>query len=148
MADHNFNWSQDYPRVTVGAFIRNNKGEILLCQSPKWEDYWIVCGGHIDLGETIAEALIREVKEEVGLDVKFTRVISAGDFINNPHFHKPYHFVGLQCECIVKDDNQQPIIDNREITEVKWLSLLEAIDLPKIIDETKATITTMLNENK
>jgi nucleoside triphosphatase len=146
MSDTRFKWSQDFPRITVGAFIRNSRGEILLTKSPKWEDYWIVCGGHIDLGETFEEALVRETKEEVGLDVKFLRIIKVTNFINNAHFHKKYHFVGLQCECQLLDDNQTPQIDNLEITQAQWFSLEEAAKLSHVLPETEDTIKQLLEE--
>jgi len=137
---------QDFPRVTVGAFIRNQKGQVLLCKSPKWEDYWVVCGGHIDLGETIAEALVREVKEEVGLTVKFLRVIQAVDFVYNPHFHKKYHFVSLQCECQLLTDSETPKIDGREITKTKWFSLSDALAEPRLLLETKQSLELLLSK--
>ncbi|MFH2019685.1 MAG: NUDIX domain-containing protein, partial [bacterium] len=121
---------QEYPRVTVGAFIRNHQGQILLCKSPKWEDYWVVCGGHIDMGETTAQALEREVKEEVGLKVKFLRVINPVDFIYNSHFYKKYHFVSMQCECLLIDETEVPQIDGREITKAKWFSVQDALREP------------------
>ncbi len=43
-------------------------------------------GGHIELGETIAQTAEREVKEEVGLNVKFVRVIKVVEFIFPPTF--------------------------------------------------------------
>lgn len=146
MADSQFKWNQDFPRVTVGAFIRNSQGQILLTKSPKWGDNWIVCGGHIDLGETFEEALVRETKEEVGLDVKFLRIIKVTNFINNPHFHKKYHFVGLQCECQLLDDNQAPQLDDREITLAKWFSLDQAAQLTNVLKETKEIINYLLEE--
>jgi nucleoside triphosphatase len=146
MSDEPFRWDQKFPRVTVGAFIFNKQGQLLLCQSPKWEDYWVVCGGHIDLGETIAHAVEREVKEEVGLETRFVRVIEPIDFIRNPHFHKPYHFVGLQCECRVVGSKQAPTIDQYEISQAKWFTLKEAHELPKVLDETRATINKILKE--
>ena len=51
--------------------IINSNNEILLVKSHKWiEKKWTVPGGHIELGETAHDAIIREVKEETGLEVK------------------------------------------------------------------------------
>lgn len=53
----------------AAAVIVNEKGEILL-QSRADRDKWGLPGGCQDLGETLAETVIREVKEETNLDVK------------------------------------------------------------------------------
>ena len=44
-------------------------GHVLLCR-PKGGAYSYLPGGHIEFGEKGAEALVREVKEELGLDSK------------------------------------------------------------------------------
>lgn len=53
-----------------GACIVNEKGEILLQRRSKTENIWGLPGGAVELGESIEEAAIREVKEETGLDIK------------------------------------------------------------------------------
>ena len=88
---------KQYPKVTVGCFILNDQKEILLVKSYKWAGKWVVMGGHIELGETINETCLREVKEEVGLDIEYIRVIEVAEFIFDPHFHDKKHFIGLQC---------------------------------------------------
>lgn len=52
---------------TVDVFIVHNN-RVLLRKHDKY-DLWLGVGGHIDLGEDPNEAAVREVKEEVGLDV-------------------------------------------------------------------------------
>ncbi|MFC1654079.1 nucleoside triphosphatase NudI [Patescibacteria group bacterium] len=60
-------------RVTVNAFIFNREGKILICRQPEgrgvFPGQWAVPGGGIDEGETMTEALKREIKEEVGLEI-------------------------------------------------------------------------------
>ena len=60
---------QKYPEPAAGALIFNTEGKIFLMKSHKWHGQYVVPGGHIELGETIEEALKREVKEETDLDV-------------------------------------------------------------------------------
>lgn len=54
--------------VTGGAIIRDHAGRILLQQRSDYGD-WGLPGGGMEPGESIEETMIREVKEETGLDV-------------------------------------------------------------------------------
>ena len=53
----------------VAAIIRNEKAEILFQRPSLESDIWSLPAGAIELGETPAEAIIREVWEETGLGV-------------------------------------------------------------------------------
>lgn len=60
-----YNYALDY---TVEVFVVHN-GTVLLRKHDKY-GVWLSVGGHIDPGEDPLEAGVREVKEEVGLDVR------------------------------------------------------------------------------
>jgi ADP-ribose pyrophosphatase YjhB (NUDIX family) len=53
---------------TASALIINKEGKVLLINHKKLA-VWLYPGGHIEEGETPDEAVVREVKEETGLDV-------------------------------------------------------------------------------
>ena len=61
---------------TIGAFavIFNDKNEILLCHRTD-RDMWNLPGGGVENGEAPWEAVVREVKEETGLDVRPTKLL-------------------------------------------------------------------------
>jgi len=57
------------PKLVSAALVLNQNGEVFLGRGNKFNSAWIAPGGHIDEGETPEEAAIREVKEELGIDV-------------------------------------------------------------------------------
>ena len=65
-----------YPEPTVGALIFNNKNEVLLIKSNKWDDNYVIPGGHIELGEDMETALKREILEETALNIYDIELIS------------------------------------------------------------------------
>ncbi len=61
---------------TVGVFatILDEQGRALLCHRRDY-DYWGQPGGGLERGETPWQGIVREVKEETGLDVSVTRLV-------------------------------------------------------------------------
>jgi ADP-ribose pyrophosphatase YjhB (NUDIX family) len=59
------------PRIRVSALLRW-RGRILLCRQEKpGKEYWLLPGGGVDSGETLVEALQRELEEELGIEYEF-----------------------------------------------------------------------------
>jgi nucleoside triphosphatase len=110
--------TQVYPEPTVGALIVNEQGKILLTKSHKWFDKYTLPGGHIEVGETMKEAVAREVKEEVGLDVEVAEMLLMQEAIFAVEFWKRKHFIFLDFLCKSKD--QQVKLDGRELQEYVW----------------------------
>ena len=118
MTDHKAFPSQVYPEPTVGALIVNKEGRILLTKSHKWFDKYTLPGGHIEVGETMREAVIREVKEEVGLDVEVAEMLLMQEAIFAGEFWKRKHFIFFDFLC--KSRDQQVKLDGRELQEYVW----------------------------
>ena len=56
------------PRIRVSAILRW-KGRVLLCRHEKpGKEYWLLPGGGVNSGESLVDALYRELSEEVGID--------------------------------------------------------------------------------
>jgi 8-oxo-dGTP diphosphatase len=60
------------PVVAVGAFVFDREGRILLVERgrPPGVGLWTVPGGKLEMNETLAQAVAREVREETGLVVE------------------------------------------------------------------------------
>jgi len=110
--------TQVYPEPTVGALIVNEQGKILLTKSHKWFDKYTLPGGHIEVGETMKEAVAREVKEEIGLDVEVAEMLLMQEAVFAVEFWKRKHFIFFDFLCKSKD--QQVKLDGRELQEYVW----------------------------
>jgi nucleoside triphosphatase len=118
---------QLFPEPTVGVFIFNQADELLLLKSHKWPGKYVIPGGHVELGERIEEAAIREAKEETGLDIYNLEFINFQQFIYDPSFWKPRHFIFFDYAC--KTDSTSVQL-NDEAEEHLWVSLEAAAQLP------------------
>jgi len=120
--------SQVFPEPTVGGLIQRDDGLVLLCDSHKWPGLYTVPGGHVELGETCEDALVREIKEEVGLDIQVLELVSIQQVIYPKEFWKRAHFIFFDYLCSV-GGNQTPVVDSNEIQSTIWVTPREALKL-------------------
>jgi NAD+ diphosphatase len=105
-----------FPKISpaiMAAITCNNK--ILLARNINFTGNWYsLLAGYVDVGETLEETLIREVKEEVGVDIKNIRYYKS----------QPWPPSGsLMIAFVAEADENQPItIDNKEIAEAAWFT--------------------------
>lgn len=120
------NKKYDYPEAIVGALIINDEEKILLGKSTKWVGKWTIFGGHVELGEKTEDAVIREVKEETGLDVEIEVPLDFSESIFSKDFNEERHFVFLDYLC--KYDGKGEVEVNKEFKkdEYKWVTIDEA----------------------
>ena len=118
----------------VYGFIFNKKGDVLLqkrsANKKLWANLWdITAGGHVLAGEFGETALIREMKEELGIEVEkndirylvgSTSTNVKGNIINN-HFN--------ECYIVTKDiDITDVKLQVEEVSTVKWFTKQEILD--------------------
>ncbi|WP_239405828.1 NUDIX hydrolase [Frankia sp. Cj3] len=67
---------------SVTAVVTDEAGRILMVHKTD-NDLWALPGGGMDLGESIADAAVRETKEETGIDIEVTGLV--GVYTNPRH---------------------------------------------------------------
>ncbi len=74
----------NYPMhiVAVSGFITNEDGDVLLVNSPKRG--WEIPGGQVEIGETLTDALSREIQEETGITAEIGQMVGVYTNITPP----------------------------------------------------------------
>ena len=126
----------------VVAVIKNDRGEILLAkrnqpEHPQAHGKWEFVGGGIEFGEDPEASLVREVKEEAGLDVKiiklFPKIIT--DSQEGPNGEQ-FQIIAITYECEIVGGELKS--SDPEIAELKFVNLgdLKTYDTFNNITET------------
>lgn len=105
----------------MGALIYDGPRVLLVKRGNEpLKDYWSLPGGAVEAGETLEEALLREVLEETGLIVKIIRL---GDIFERimPDLagRIEYHYVLMDYVCEIAGGELQPGSDS---ADVRWFS--------------------------
>lgn len=94
--------------LVVAAVIINSKGQVLLAQRPKGKRLagkWEFAGGKIEEGETPEQALKRELKEELGIEIDQSKL---KNFWFLSHSYPEYDFHLLMPVYLCKDWQGEP----------------------------------------
>jgi 8-oxo-dGTP pyrophosphatase MutT (NUDIX family) len=119
--------------TSAGAIIlREIDGElkIALAQHQRTEKTWVLPKGHVEEGETIEEAALREIHEEAGLD-NVQLIQHLGSFVrestrsNGDLVQKTIHFF----LAYALENRQHAAPTDQLFTEVGWFKPSEAIEL-------------------
>ncbi len=114
----------DHPIVGVGAIIIKGQ-EVLLARRGKQPGYgeWSIPGGVVKLGETLEDAVIREVCEEVNLAIRVEEVVEVLERIfRDPEGKVQYHYVLVDFLCEHLSGEEKPSSD---ALEVQWVPISE-----------------------
>ena len=93
---------KDYPtvKVDVRGFVLNENDEILMAKESV-DGKWTIPGGWADIGDTPSEAVLKEIKEETGLEAEIVRLLAIYDKRCHPHPPEPYYIYKLMFLCKV-----------------------------------------------
>ncbi len=130
---------------TVHIWFVNSKNEIMLQhRSPKMENYpdcWdISCAGHISSGEDATTGALREIKEEIGLNLPVDKLNMIGETIqqavlnNETYFDNEYNNVYLVKADL---DINQLQMQESEVKNLRWIPIPE---FKKWVDEKRPNL--------
>ena len=133
-------------RRTVSCWIINEKGEILLqkrtANKKRNPNKWAKTGGQIDSGESAEDAIFREVKEELVIEIPKNQ-IKVVDIHKSDYKSKRfvYNFI-----FVVNHKIDDYILQEDEVSEVKYVSI-EEIELARRNKDIKYTFSNWSNED-
>lgn len=131
----------------IGALIVNQSGEkyLILKRSPK-KDFaagaWECVTGRVDQGEGFEDALYREVREELAIDVRPLFIIGTTHFYRGPK-DPQNELVGVVYCC--SSPNAETMQLSHEHTEHRWVTWAEAHDLLGNLDPTEQWLLRVIN---
>ena len=116
-----------HPIPSVGAvMIDDGRILVVLRQGGAWAGYWAVPGGRQRRGETMEEAVAREVLEETGLVVEVGDPVWIGDILD-PADTPQYHYTVVDFAAFVVGGS---LVAGDDAADARWVELAEVRDLP------------------
>ncbi|MHA1971525.1 MAG: NUDIX domain-containing protein [Candidatus Hodarchaeales archaeon] len=98
---------------------------------------WLIPGGMVDCGETLQEAVIREIREETNQEIVPTQIIGLRSMVRRSDGLTDLYCV-FDCELV---NGSRPLIEDKtEIKDVKWLLVSSVEENEEVSDYTKYLI--------
>lgn len=118
------------PGVAVGAMIFNDAGELFLAkrgvQAQNEKGCWEIPGGAVEFGETLRDAIRREIKEEYGIEIEVEKQFVAVDHILQ---QEGQHWVPTCFTAKIVGDQQPRIMEPEKCEAIGWFAL-DALPAP------------------
>jgi 8-oxo-dGTP diphosphatase len=123
----------------VGAVVWNDRREVLLIRrrNPPRQGEWSLPGGKVEFGETLRDALVREVREETGLEIEIVGLVDVAELILDTDAGaeaKHYILVDYCARALAGE-----AVAASDASEARWFSLAE-IDTLSLSTETRRII--------
>lgn len=121
--------------VVVGFIVRDNKIFIAKRAATKstFPDRFELVGGHLDPGETVEDALRREIKEEIGIKVTVAEPIDVFTYESEGIFKVEICYL-----CYPEDPTIEPVLNPADHSSALWITEDEIDRFEKEDEETAA----------
>lgn len=103
------------PKVAVGAAVGNDRGELLLIQRAD-SGAWLYPTGWCDVGYSAAEIVVKEVREETGIEVEPVRLVAVLDGLRLGFTRIPLYSLVFHCRAVGGSLKAHPL----ECRDVGW----------------------------
>lgn len=123
----------DYIGVGIGAVIFNREGKIFLAKRGKKArnegGKWECPGGALEFGELFENTLIREMKEELDIDIEVVEQLAT---FNHLIPQEKQHWVALAFICRIRKGTPK-ILEPEKCEEIGWFTIEEMKKMPLTI---------------
>ena len=110
----------DYIGVGVGAIIVDNQGRLFLARrgpaAKNERGLWEFPGGSVEFGETMADALRREMREEFGIEITVGKLLDVVDHILK---EEKQHWISPSFLCTISAGEPR-IMEPEKCAEIGW----------------------------
>jgi 8-oxo-dGTP diphosphatase len=119
-------WARDLPRkrCSAGALIRNPEGALLIVK-PTYRPDWLLPGGIVESGEAPLMSMIREVREEVGIEVQVHSLLYVDYLQADAELGDALHFL-FDCGTVSAAVAESARAIDPELSDIRWASPEEA----------------------
>ncbi|XP_012076829.1 nudix hydrolase 8 isoform X1 [Jatropha curcas] len=115
-------------QIGVGGFVINDKRDVLVVKEKcpcSCSGVWKMPTGYINKFEDIFSGVIREVKEETGVDTIFLKLVAFR------HAHRvAFDKSDILFVCVLKPLSYEITVDEKELQAAKWMALDEYMEQP------------------
>ena len=122
--------SAGQPRIRVAAIVLNEDQVLLVKHRKGGQSYWMLPGGGVDWGESLTEALVREVGEEVCIEIAPRGLVLVNDSIP-PDGHR--HILNLYFTADLVEGGPKVGSDKR-VVDVAFLPIKQLTTIPLFPD--------------
>lgn len=132
-----------HPRVGVGAIVwRDDRVLMIRRAKPPAYGEWSLPGGELEVGETLFDAAVREVREETGIDCRPVAVVDTVDGITRDDTDRVrFHYVIVDVAARWIAGEPRPLDD---ALDARWMTVAEVEahayypEIPRVVGLSKA----------
>ena len=117
------------PELIVGALLLNQRGEVFVARFSKVAGHYAIPGGHVEYGETVAQALVRELTEETNLTPARYRLLRVSERIRPPLYKDGTHHL-VYLDFLIDRWTGRLQLDGDELSDGLWVAPQASLELP------------------